>query len=114
MKKGLQAGDRVKYFEPAIWYLDRGTVEKINKDINSMDILEDGFDKKMLVGAEKRNDCWFAFSCYSHEYTLKIFPENKFVPIVWVKTHIRKLRNLYLELSWKLPRLQKQFFNVNR
>jgi len=109
MNKQFGVGNRVKYFEPVGRNITHGTIEEINEHTNRMSIREDGFDGKVLMGACKINDHWFAFSPYDGEYTLEIIPENKFLPGVWVKNCIiRKLKHVLSDLEWKARCLLKR------
>lgn len=109
MDKKFQVGNRVKFFEKTGRYIEYGTIEVINEDLNSMTIRLDGYDGKSSHGASKIGGRWLAFSTYDREYTLEVIFENKLTPDYWFKSRARKFRHDLLDLIryWKIRRLIK-------
>ena len=102
MSEQFKAGDRVKFFEPRVKILERGTIENFfGGDRKTwISIRLDGFDGKVSTSTERINGRWFAFSVYSHKYELRVYPENRLLPIPWTKDLFQKISYEILELKW--------------
>jgi hypothetical protein len=110
MNKQFKVGDRVKFFEPVEKHITHGTLEEFIDGETTcwMNIRNDEFDGEVSISAKKIDGRWLAFSVYGHEYTLEVFPENKFCPSTWIKDCLGKIIWKFRKLKWATQRLQKQ------